>query len=230
VENRGLNRWREPCGYGMVTVFRGSQVIASNSGWSGTPQASDIRTATQRIGAFPLAEGSGDCAVILQVGDGNYTVHIDSISGTVGIALLEVYDLDVPEVVRLVNLSTLARVETGDGVLIGGLVITGNLKKYVLIRAAGPTLSQFGIQAPLAHPVVTVLSGNVPIGTAGAWGNQTNAAQIKSVADYLGAFGFPPGSNDAAMFIQLDPGAYTLQVSGADGGTGVGLLEVYEAP
>ncbi len=42
------------------------------------------------------------------------------------------------------------------------------------------------------------------------------------------AFQFSENSSDSAMFVTLNPGAYTFQVSGADGGTGVSLLEVYE--
>jgi hypothetical protein len=44
----------------------------------------------------------------------------------------------------------------------------------------------------------------------------------------VGAFNLPASSLDAAMVITLPPGAYTAQVQGADGGTGIALVEVYE--
>ena len=37
-------------------------------------------------------------------------------------------------------------------------------------------------------------------------------------------------SLESAIYITLDPGAYTAIVSGVNGGTGVGLVEVYKAP
>jgi len=38
------------------------------------------------------------------------------------------------------------------------------------------------------------------------------------------------GSKDAALVLELPPGIYTAQVSGVGNTTGVGLVEVYEAP
>jgi hypothetical protein len=45
-----------------------------------------------------------------------------------------------------------------------------------------------------------------------------------------GAFPLPLASKDAALLVTLQPGAYTAQVSGIGGTTGVALVEVYEAP
>ena len=38
------------------------------------------------------------------------------------------------------------------------------------------------------------------------------------------------GSKDAALWLTLEPGIYTLQISGGDGGSGVALAEIYEVP
>jgi hypothetical protein len=40
----------------------------------------------------------------------------------------------------------------------------------------------------------------------------------------------PSGSADSALLLTLPPGAYTTAVSGANGGTGVALIEIYEVP
>jgi hypothetical protein len=46
-----------------------------------------------------------------------------------------------------------------------------------------------------------------------------------------GAFALPPGSRDAAVILTLAPGAYTAQVTAAEGiGTGTALIELYELP
>jgi len=46
--------------------------------------------------------------------------------------------------------------------------------------------------------------------------------------DKVGAYHFTAGSKDAALLITLQPGVYTAQVSGLNGGTGDGVVEVYE--
>jgi hypothetical protein len=44
----------------------------------------------------------------------------------------------------------------------------------------------------------------------------------------VGAFALDYGSRDAASVVVLQPGGYTVQVRGADGGTGEALIELYE--
>ncbi len=46
------------------------------------------------------------------------------------------------------------RVQTGDNVGIGGFIITGTVPKHVLIRAIGPSLTDFGVPNALADPVL----------------------------------------------------------------------------
>ena len=60
------------------------------------------------------------------------------------------------------------------------------------------------------------------------WGGDP---QITAVSKTVGAFALTdPNSKDAALLVTLPPGVYTAQVSGADGGTGVALVEVYDVP
>ena len=56
-----------------------------------------------------------------------------------------------------------------------------------------------------------------------------NVSAIRTSAAASGAFVLGDTSKDAAMLIDLDPGAYTAQVSGVNAATGVALVEVYEA-
>ena len=59
-----------------------------------------------------------------------------------------------------------------------------------------------------------------------AWGGDS---QITAEAALVGAFPWnTPGSKDSALLLTLPPGAYTAQVSGVTGDTGVALVEVYE--
>jgi hypothetical protein len=144
--------------------------------------------------------------------------------------LAEIYDLGPPTLTRLANVSARAQVLPGEGVLIGGFFIDGNLKKKVLLRAAGPALSAFGVNGTLAKPKLTLFRGDAVIATAAAWSAAENATALAAAAKTAGAFAFPEGSADAALLIELEPGAYTLQITGADGSSGVALVEAYEYP
>jgi hypothetical protein len=130
---------------------------------------------------------------------------------------------------RLINVSTRAFVGTGDQQLIGGFVIAGTGKKRVLIRGIGPRLADLGVPAVLTDPILAVFtSGNVQIASNNNWNQNANAAEIATTATQVGAFSLTAGSMDAALLIELDPGAYTAVVGGFGGTTGVALVEIYD--
>lgn len=140
---------------------------------------------------------------------------------------------------RVSNIATRGTVGTGGNILIAGFVIGGTGTEIVLVRADGPSLAAFGVAGTLAKPqlqivdstgkvIATIAGWGIPptIGpsTAGATATIATAADMSSV----GAFAFSSGSADAALKLTLPPGSYTAEVAGADGGTGVALVEVYE--
>lgn len=127
-----------------------------------------------------------------------------------------------------VNISTRGFVGTGDRILVAGVVIRGTTAETVLIRAVGPTLGALGVQGVLQKPLLTLFdSKGVAIGSNAAWGGSTAMSDVFAA---VGAFGFAPDSNDAAMLVTLQPGLYTAQLSGVNGDTGVALIEVYNVP
>ncbi len=122
---------------------------------------------------------------------------------------------------RPVNISTRMQVLTGDNVLIGGLTIGGTVPKTVVVRARGPSLAADGIANPLANPSLQLFSGQTPLASNDDWGTVANAAAIT-------ASGFAPSHPaESAIHTTLSPGAYTAIMTGV-GGTGVGLIEVFE--
>jgi hypothetical protein len=129
-----------------------------------------------------------------------------------------------------VNLSTRALVGSGDATLIPGLVIGGTSARRVLVRAVGPTLAGFGVGGALADPVLTVFRGGTVIADNDNWQNQAASAEVATVALASGAFALPAGSRDSALVLTLEPGAYTLEVTGAGGTAGVALVEAYAVP
>lgn len=131
---------------------------------------------------------------------------------------------------RLINVSTRAFVGTGDQQLIGGFVIAGTGKKRVLIRGIGPRLADLGVAGALNDPTLTIANAaSVEIASNNNWNQNANAAEIAAMAAQVGAFSLNAGSTDAALLLELDPGAYTAIVGGAGGSTGVALVEIYDA-
>jgi len=125
---------------------------------------------------------------------------------------------------RLANISTRMQVLTGNDVMIAGFIIGGSTPKTVVISVAGPSLANFGIANALANPTLTLVrsSDQSVIATNDDWGSAANASQIQ-------AAGFAPSNSlEPAIMMTLAPGAYTAIVQGVGGGTGVGLVAVYE--
>jgi hypothetical protein len=125
----------------------------------------------------------------------------------------------------LVNLSARHFVGTDADVLIAGFVVAGAGSKRVLVRAVGPTLSAFGVTGALADPQLEVMdtSGRV------LGGNDTWSRELESTFTQVGAFPLLGGSRDAAALVTLPAGAaYTVKVSGVNGGVGEALIEIYE--
>jgi len=135
----------------------------------------------------------------------------------------------VAEPSQFINLSARGQVGSGQDVLVGGFVVAGNEPKQVLIRAAGPVLSSFGISTALSATKISVFSGGTEI-ASNSGGTSANSADIQLAMSKIGAFPFPAGSLNSAVLVSLNPGAYTAVVSSPDGSRGIGLLEVYELP
>ena len=129
-----------------------------------------------------------------------------------------------PDPPRLANISTRMQVLTGDDVMIGGFIVGGASPKTVVITALGPSLAAAGIGDPLANPTLTLVrsSDQQVIATNDDWGTAANAAQIQAVGLA------PANALESAIMVTLAPGAYTAIVQGAGGGTGVGIVAVYE--
>lgn len=115
--------------------------------------------------------------------------------------------------------------------MIGGFIIEGSQDKQLLIRAVGPQLGEFGVPGNLVDPSLEIYrSGETtPILSNVNWNDNGNAAEIQSTSQELGAFALADDSKDAVLLVTLAPGGYTAAVTGVDGATGVGLVEIYDA-
>ncbi len=207
-------------------------LVATNSGWSTSANSADIANAAKRSGAFEFAAGSADAAIFVTLAPGAYTAVLSAADAKAGVGLIEVYDLSGGSTAqKLANLSTRASVGTGEGTLISGLVVGGTAPKRVLIRAAGPSLTQFGVTSALARPALALYKGDGTFLSQNAgWSLSTDTTAIAEAAARVGAFPFAAGSADSALIVNLTPGPYTVQVTGTSGATGTTLIEVYELP
>jgi hypothetical protein len=123
---------------------------------------------------------------------------------------------------RMNGISTRMQVLTDDNVLISGFIIDGTTAKNVVIRARGPSLSAQGVAGALADPILTLVPAVGSVVTNDNWGDAPNASEIQS----LGLA--PSNSRESAILATLGPGPYTAIVQGDRGGTGVGIVEVFE--
>lgn len=208
--------------------------VATNDNWSSAADAEEIARASSQIGAFPFQSSGLDAACLVNLRPGNYTVEVSGREGASGVALVETYDLSAKaNEARLVNLSTRAWVGAGDEVLISGLVVDGGAPKRLLIRGVGPTLGTFGVQGAISNPKLQLYQGSRLIAVNDDWDDRWDAAPGRiatAAAGSVGAFSLPAGSQDSALVVTLHPGNYSVVMSGVDGSTGTGLIEVYEIP
>ena len=155
-------------------------------------------------------------------------MQLTSATGT-GIGLIELYDSGSDtDSSRLTALSVRGQVGTGANVLIVGFVISGSASKQLIVRGVGPNLAAAGVPGYLNDPELTLFnSSGVPIANNDDWGG---GSTLSNAFASVGLAGLPAGSRDAAMLVTLAPGVYTVQLSGLNSNTGVGLVELYEMP
>ena len=123
----------------------------------------------------------------------------------------------------LVNISTRGLVGSGDEIMIAGYVSEGDAAgDTVLVRGIGPALGEFGVSNAVADPVLKVFdAAGQLVAVNDDWG-------ILVASQTVGAFALDPDSADAALLLSgLEPGLYTVQLSGKQDTPGNGLIEVY---
>ncbi len=119
------------------------------------------------------------------------------------------------------NISTRARIQTGDNVLIGGFIITGSGAKKVIIRGIGPSLGAAGVPGALADPTLELHDKTTLLATNDNWRDTQETAIMDTRLS-------PNDDRECAIVTSLSPGPYTVIERGKANATGVGLVEIYD--
>jgi hypothetical protein len=207
-------------GFGLADVLadptlelhNGAATLARNDDWrehqvevlaTGIPPTNDLES-----------------AIVATLSPGAYTAILAGKNGGTGVGLVEVYDMDTAANSKLANISTRGLVETGDNVLIGGIIPSKGLTK-VVVRAIGPSLASFGITNPLLNPTLELYDASgTPIASNDDWqSSQSDLIQATHLA--------PNDGRESAIFATLRPGPYTAIVRGKNGTTGIAVVEAY---
>lgn len=216
-----------------LDLYSDLRLERSNDNWNEQQPGINFGVAdtAQGLEAFPLPPGSKDAAMVPTLAPGLYTTHVNSADQRGGVVLVEAYDARGSDPAgRLVNLSVRSQVGVGERILIVGFVIEGTGPSRVLIRAVGPGLTQFGVPSALARPSMAIFRGTTLLRTNSGWSAGGVAYDLIGAARSVAAFSLQSGSADAGLVLTLEPGAYTVQVSGVGQTTGEALAEIYVLP
>jgi FtsP/CotA-like multicopper oxidase with cupredoxin domain len=212
---------------GLVTVLADPTLDLRNSAGASILKNDNWKDIQRsQIESAALQPGNDLESVIMTTLDpGAYTVLLTGKNGGTGVGLIEIYDTDPPgSASELANISSRGEVQTQDNVMIGGVILGASANgTRVVVRGLGPSLADVGIRTPLANPTLDLRDAN---GASLIYGD--NWQEDAATAAQLTSLGLAPKkAQEAAILANLPPGAFTAILAGKDGGTGVGLVEIY---
>ena len=192
-------------------------LVATNDNWKDTQQAE-----IEATGIAPTNDL--ESAIVATLDPGTYATALIGKNNLVGTGLNEIYDLE-PWNSVITAIGARDNALTGDDVVFSGFVVQGTQPQSFLLRALGPSLTGYGVAGALADPQLQLYAGGTTlIATNDNWIDASRKQEII-------ATGIPPTNDlESAILVTLDPGAYTMVVSGNNGGTGVTFAEVYTLP
>ncbi len=198
----------------MLELHDGSEgVIATNDDW---------KENEAEVSATGIPPGDDrESSIVKVLAPGSYTVIERGKSGGTGVGVVEVYDLEPGSQSSLANISTRGFVDTATNVMICGFIVGPGNGGRVLLRGIGPSLANAGVSSPLTDPTIELRDQNGAL----LRGNDNWKSTQRSDIETPGLA--PSADSEAALVAILPPGNYTAILGGAAGGTGVGLVELY---
>jgi N-acetylneuraminic acid mutarotase len=198
----------------------GAFATVTNDNWMDDPVQKALIMAT---GLAPT--NNLESAIDATLNPGAYTAIVKGKNNTVGVGLIELYDLSQAVPAKLANISTRAFVSTADDIVIAGFLLGGNSgNDRIVVRGIGPSLTALGVTNAMANPTLELRDGNAALLISNNdW--QDNAAQA---AELTAAGLAPTNPLESGIAATLPPGLYTALLAGFNNGTGVGVVEVYD--
>ena len=220
---RGIGPSLAQFGIGDLLADPTLELRDSNGGSMPNDDWQDNAAQATQLTALHLAPNDPkESALVATLQPGGYTAILAGKDNGTGVGLVEVYDVDAAADSQLANISTRGFVLINDNVMFGGFILGGNNNTRVVVRGRGPSLAQLGLNPVLADPTLALHDGNGLLLVANDdWQDDPAASQ-------LAALGLAPSDpKEPAIFRSLPVGAFTAILAGKDGGTGIGLVEVY---
>lgn len=205
-------------------------LLALNDDWSTSADAVQIASTAAAVGAFALAQGGKDAALVRTLAPGAYTVRARPATGAGGIGYLELYDADLATgpLSTVPFVAVRGRMAAGGGVVIGGLGSNGRGQRSYLLRAVGPGL---GLAGALADPALLVVRDSALVGQNDNWDAvPADATAVATATSRVAAFPLTTASRDAGIVLtgNLHVGSATAQINGADNLDGLVLVELHD--
>lgn len=200
-----------------LELHQGGSLLVSNDNWRDSQE--------QEISDTTIPPTSDlESALVTTLSPGSYTAILAGKENSAGVGQVEVYDLSQAAVSQLANISTRGFVDTGDNVMIGGIIVGGQTSANtarVLVRAIGPSLAGQGVSAALKDTTLELRDAN---GSLIAQNDDWRSDQEQAIQ----ATTIPPSDDrESALVEDLAAGNYTAIVRGKDNSMGVGLVEAY---
>lgn len=196
------------------------ELVATNDNWKDTPNKEQIIDS----GLAPANELESALWQVLN--PGTYTVVVRGKNDASGLGLFEVYDLAQTSDSKLGNVSTRGPVQTGNDVMIAGIIVGGGSDHAfakVMVRGIGPSIPVAGalvdptVELRDASGALILFNDNWKMRSDGT----SQQAEIEATTT-------PPSKDSESALVQLlAPGQYTAILRGQGNTSGVGLVEVY---
>jgi hypothetical protein len=199
----------------------GGALVRQNDNWQDDPsQASQLTTLGLAL------QDPNESGIVASLSPSAYTAILAGKNGGTGVGLVEIYDTNPGANSQLANISTRGFVQTGDNVMIGGFILAGTNNTQVAVRGIGPSLANLGLSPLLADPTLQLRDSNgALLNSNDNW--QDDPAQAAQMSAHGLALS---NSAESGIFVSLPSGAFTAILAGKNGGTGLGLVEVYNVP
>jgi hypothetical protein len=213
-----------------LELHQGNATLSTNDNWKVNDQTGQSQEAEVRATTIQ-PRNDLESAIVTTLTPGSYTAILAGKNGATGLGVIEVYDLAQGANSKLANISSRGFVDTGDNIMIGGLIIGGSNGggARVLVRALGPSLTGSGVSGVLPDPTLELHDGNGGLlATNDNWKTRPDGSSQQAEIE---ATTLPPSNDfESALVRSLPPGNYTAIVRGVNNSTGIGLVEVYNLP